>query len=346
LWDAPPDAFEQCPFFMIGPLVIQFGLVRMALRPDIDALIILGAFHWPMNWIAAIAARMCGKPVYFWTHGWTRAERGLQAWLRNTFYRIGQGLLLYGPRAKAIGISQGLDARRLHVIYNSLDYQSHLSLRKPLDRHKAAAMRLQWFGSNTIPVVACCSRLTRTRRLDLLFAAAAQLQSAGHPVAVLLIGDGPERELLEKDACDLKVPTRFYGACYDEHTLYELISACNVTVAPGQVGLTAIQSLSFGTPVITHGTADHQMPEFEAIVPGITGEFFTEGSVDSLAGAIKSWTATPLPDERTRAECFTEIDRVWNPGYQVEAIERALDGLPAASVIIPEHQDHIDRRAV
>lgn len=345
LWDAPADAFEQCPFFTIGPVVVQSGLLRMALRSDIDAVIILGAFHWPMNWIAAIAARMAGKPVYFWTHGWTHPERGLRAWLRNTFYRIGQGLLLYGPRARLIGMAQGFDPRRLHVIYNSLDYESHLSLRKPLDRHKAAAMRLQWFGSNTIPVVACCSRLTRTRRLDLLLHAAAQLQAEGHPVAVLLIGDGPERELLEKQARDLKVPVHFYGACYDERTLYELISACNATVAPGKVGLTAIQSLSFGTPVITHGTADHQMPESEAIIPGITGELFVEGSIDSLAAAIRRWTATSLPQESVRTECFTEIDRVWNPAYQVEAIERALDGLPAANATKAEDGNHSDRQA-
>jgi hypothetical protein len=97
--------------------------------------------------------------------------------------------------------------------------------------------------------------------------------------------------------------------------------------------------------VITHGTADHQMPEFEAIIPGVTGGFFVEGSIDSLSAAIRRWTATSLPLDSVRAECFTEIDRVWNPAYQVEAIERALDGLPAANVPQAEDKSHSDRQA-
>ncbi len=344
LWDAPGSSFQQCPFFRIGPIVVQVGLIEPALKSDIDALIILGAFHWPMNWVAAILARLAGKPVYFWTHGWLQDERGLRSWLRNTFYRLGQGLLLYGTRARAIGIAQGFDGRRLHVIYNSLDSECHRRLRQPLDRSKAISMRKELFGNDTIPVVACCSRLTQTRRLDLLLLAAAKLQDAQHPVAVLLIGDGPEREGLEKQARKLNVPTHFYGDCYDEQTLYDLISTCNATVAPGKVGLTAIQSLSFGTPVITHGTTKHQMPEFEAIIPGITGDFFEEGSIDSLGAAIRSWTATAIPQESVRAECFAEIDRFWNPAYQVEAIERALDGMPAANVKTAKEFTDLERK--
>jgi len=344
LWEPPVGSFEQCPFFMLAGVVVQPRLLTMALRRDIDAMIILGAFHWPMNWVAAIAARLAGKPVYFWTHGWTRAERGLQAWLRNTFYRLGQGLLLYGPRARQIGIAQGFDPRRLHVIYNSLDYDAHLALRKPLDHRHALEMRARWFGSESIPVVVCCSRLTPLRRLDMLLDAVARLQAAGRPVAVLLIGDGPERAALEQQAAKLRVPAHFYGACYDAHVLYDLISACNATVAPGEVGLTAIQSLAFGTPVITHGTADNQMPESEAILPDRTGTFFEEGSVESLAAAIEHWTQTALPAETVRTECFTVIDSVWNPAYQVDAIERALDGLPAAEAAADEGNKSAERR--
>ena len=44
----------------------------------------------------------------------------------------------------------------------------------------------------------------------------------------------------------------FYGACYDESKLGELIFNADLCVSPGNVGLTAVHSMGYGTPVITH----------------------------------------------------------------------------------------------
>lgn len=53
----------------------------------------------------------------------------------------------------------------------------------------------------------------------------------------------------------------------------EFIYNADLCVSPGNVGLTAMHSLVFGCPVITHNCFEWQMPEFEAIQPGITGDF-------------------------------------------------------------------------
>lgn len=65
----------------------------------------------------------------------------------------------------------------------------------------------------------------------------------------------------------------FYGACYDEIKNAALIYNADLCVSPGNVGLTAMHSMVFGTPVITHNDFKWQMPEFEAIEPGKTGDF-------------------------------------------------------------------------
>lgn len=64
-----------------------------------------------------------------------------------------------------------------------------------------------------------------------------------------------------------------YGPCYEDKILAELFYNSQVCVSPGNVGLTAIHSLTFGCPVITHGDFPHQGPEFESIIPGKTGDF-------------------------------------------------------------------------
>ena len=40
----------------------------------------------------------------------------------------------------------------------------------------------------------------------------------------------------------------------------------DLTVSPGNIGLTAIHSLSYGTPVCSHSNFNNQMPESEAII--------------------------------------------------------------------------------
>jgi len=328
-WSPPVESFSRCRYFTVGPVVVQPGILATALSRGNDAVIMLGVSHWPLTWLAAALARLSGKRVLFWTHGWIRRERGLRGWLRKCFYRLADGLLLYGDTARQIGIEQGFDSRRLHVVYNSLDHDSHVMLRAPLNVAEAQRLRREWFNDENLPVVVCCSRLTVVRRLDLLVDAAAVLLRRGTPVGVLLIGDGPERENIAERAAERGVPIHFRGACYDEAELYRLVSCCNATVAPGKVGLTAIQSLSFGTPVITHADPDEQMPEWEAVVPGKTGSLFQANDVADLADTIAEWTRDPMPTEAHRQNCFRMVDHHWNPDYQLEVIERALQGLPA-----------------
>jgi hypothetical protein len=59
----------------------------------------------------------------FWTHGWTRPDRGLKRVFRGTFYRLAHSLLLYGHYARDIGLREGISPARLRVIYNSLDFE-------------------------------------------------------------------------------------------------------------------------------------------------------------------------------------------------------------------------------
>lgn len=43
-----------------------------------------------------------------------------------------------------------------------------------------------------------------------------------------------------------------------------------------------MHSMMFGCPVITHNNFNWQMPEYEAIKPGITGDFFKMDDVSDL----------------------------------------------------------------
>lgn len=341
LWtDYPPDRFVRARCMHLGgPFMLQLGLVRLALRRDLDAIIYLGNPFWPCTWLSAALARLCGKRVLFWTHGWVRRHRGLRRWICFLFYRIAHGLLLYGHVAKMIGIEEGFAPERLYVVYNSLDYDAQRAARQAIAPQRLRDVRHELFPGSDRPMAICTTRLVPVRRLDLLLEALALLKADGHPVDLLLVGDGPERDALTRLAAERELSVHFFGACYDESRLAELVMAAHVTVAPGKVGLTAMHSLAFGTPVITHGDADNQMPEWEAIIPGRSGGLVKHHDVADLAGCIRRWTAASRSEGSDRAACHAVIDRFYNPRFQRRVIERALDGLPADDLFWMHERD-------
>src|SRR5262249_9152914 len=111
--DIPPDHFVYAPWRRLrGRLFWQRGVVKLALRRDIRCLILLGNSKWASTWAAAIAGRLSGKRVLFWTHGWIVPERGLKKFIRRRFYKLAHGLLLYGNGARKIGIEQGFASEK------------------------------------------------------------------------------------------------------------------------------------------------------------------------------------------------------------------------------------------
>ena len=329
-WSPPETKLLFAPCIKVtSTLLWQKGLLRLALRRDISVIIFLGNVNFLSTWLAALLARLTRKRVLFWTHGWLGKEEGGKAIVRNLFYRFAHGLLLYGNRAKMIGVENGFDKDRMYVVYNSLDYRSQKTIMTHVTEDRIKRVREMFFSDSKIPLLIYTGRLTKSKGLGLLLSAMSQLQNQGCKTSLLLVGEGPEREPLRLLAKTSGLAVHFYGPCYDEIRLAELIMSANLTVAPGQVGLTAIHSLAYGTPVITHSDPANQMPEWEAIVPGKTGDLFKRDDVPDLARTIYKWCLHPWPDEEARRQCMAVIDHYYNPDFQRQVINRAVAGLPA-----------------
>lgn len=329
------SAFIEAPCFRLGPFVFQRNLLGTAWRKDIDCLIVHAGMYWPNIWIASAVGKLRGKKVYNWTHGWVRPSKGVVGVIRRLMYRLFDGFLLYGHVAKILAIQEGFTPEKLHVVYNSLDVDAQIEARSRVSRDQLVALRQKFFGNSKNPVITCTTRLIAVRGLDELIKAASMLKARGKEVSILLIGDGPEREPLEKLAISLGVHAYFFGPCYDEEKLAELVMVGTVTVAPGKIGLTAMHSLAFGRPVITHDSVYEQMPEWEAVIPGKTGTLFKRGSLESLAQAIYDATSEAWPTKQQERDCHLIINRFYNPANQRWLIDRAISGLPANDLAEP-----------
>ncbi len=336
----PQEPIQQARCFPIGGgFMIQTGLLKVAWKRDTDCIVFLGDWKWPMTWLGALLARFRGKRVLFWTHGWRTRDIGIKRAIRKLFYRLPHGLLLYGNRARNIAIEMGFPPDSLYVVFNSLDYDTHANWRKHYDEAHSSAIRKQLFEDDKTPVVICSARLNKRKRLDELIVAISELKKQSHPVNLILIGDGSEKVQLAKLAEQHEVKIHFEGKCFDEKRIADLTMAANVTVSPGPIGLTAIQSLTYGVPAITNDEFSTQGPEFEAIEPGVSGDFFPNSNLQELAYQIKKWTSTQFIAPHIRANCSSIVDRFYNPQFQATVFESAISSTPATEHEIGDKQN-------
>lgn len=311
----------------------QTSVVQPALGREFDCLIFLGNMYHFSTWLAAILARIKGKRVLMWTHGYLREERGVKGWLRERFYRLADGLLLYGHRARELLLQRGFKPENLYVVYNSLDYEQQLVVRNKTSPETLFKLRSSLFQSPELPVLLFIGRLTQQKKLSQLLEAVHLLKKQGVPVNVVFVGDGPQKGALQQfvSRAGLSEQVVFYGSCYLEEELGPLLMMADICVSPGEVGLTCIHALTYGTPVITHNNPDFQMPEWEAIRTGMTGDLFQFDDVQDLAGVVRKWLEQNTCREDVRGKCHEIIDHYYNPFYQVGVINSAVAGIAADS---------------
>lgn len=307
-----------------GKTAMQWGILKLPFM-NYDKYVLTASTNNLATWLLMMMLKFFPKKkIYLWHHGLYGYENSKQLLIRKLYFRLSDGMFLYGDWAKELIIKEGiLPESKLHVIHNSLDYETQLSIRNnlsPIDIYK------QHFH-NSNPVLIFIGRLTKVKKLDLLILALNELNKQNFFVNLILVGDGQEREYIESliKQYNLKDQVWIYGACYDELENAKLIYNADVCVSPGNVGLTAMHSMMFGTPVLTHNNYQWQMPEFESIKVGKTGDFFTQGNIESMSYVIKEWLRN---NSRCRNDirnyCFKEIDNYWTPEYQMTIFKQVL----------------------
>lgn len=317
------DKFIHGHCFYIGKLMVQPKTIWVALTGNHANYIFLANPNHISTWIAALICRLRKKQVIFWGHGFKSNDLSKTNHLRKIFFNLSNSFYTYGWRAKENAISLGFSSKEIHVGFNSLDYNTQLKVRNSLITAKPS-------DNKTLNVI-CISRLTHTCRYDMLFQAIeiAKNKKPEMSFKVTLIGDGPERKNLETIALNLQIQATFIGELYDENIIAQHISSADVTISPGKIGLTAMHSLMYGTPVISNDDYVNQMPEVEAIVSGHTGEVFINDDIYSLADLLINFKSGYSDRQKTREDCYLMMDQIYNPLNQVTILKMAIKGSDA-----------------
>jgi glycosyltransferase involved in cell wall biosynthesis len=310
-------------------IIYQKGIILRCLQTDYDVYVLYGEMHCISNWVAALICKLRRKPFIFWGHGLYGNEKYIKKRIRLLFYKLADINFVYGNISRNLMIESGFNPDKVITVYNSLNFNFHKKLFDERNKSELSEMKLRLFQSrNNLPVILFIGRLTREKKISYLLESIALCKDRGNDYNCLIVGEGEELAQL-KNLAELKGISEsvfFYGSSYEENINAKLIMLSDCCVSPGNVGLTAIHSLSLGTPVITHNNLFNQGPEVEAIIQYKTGLFFKENDVTDLSFVIEDFIRGKQKEVMS-PNCITEINKFWTPLNQTIIIDEAVTNL-------------------
>ena len=200
----------------------------------------------------------------------------------------------------------GLDKRKLFVARNLIDIKPLRESCQSWNEERLQQFRVdQDLGKG--PVLLSVGRLTERKRLDLLLEAAVKLRPHLPDLRVVIIGDGPVIEPLQRQVqeADLEDTVLFTGMISDEKKITPWFLAADLVVAPAQIGHLATHAHGYGVPLVTGDDRSLQGPEIEIMIPQVTGMTYAQNQVDSLVSVIREL----LADEKRLNEMSIQATR-------------------------------------
>lgn len=280
---------------LFAVFVLAFWLKTLFVVRAFNAHIIHAHWWLPGGFVGALAGMLMRAPLIITTHGtdveMLRRTRLAMPLARFVFARaraITCGSTYLREQLLALGVA---DAARVCVI--------PMPVSAEFENHKAEI-------ENRKSKILTIARLTPQKSIDTLIAALAFLRARGGTAQLTIIGDGPERAALERQAGNLNLQDSviFLGAL-PQKELPPYYAACAVFVLPSiheGMGLVLAEALLCGAPVIAANSGGVT----DIVKDGETGWLVPERDARALADAIEK-----VLNDRALAARLASNGRAW-----------------------------------
>lgn len=268
-------------------------------------------FHHIHSLFVFILQRLIRRKRIIW---WSHAGMGKQGYigrkLRSMFYRNSDGIFVYGKQGSINLINMGVDEKKIQIVKNALNYKDY-------GFHNDQELNLKR-DNKTIHLL-FCGRINEDKKLNILLDAVKELKY-NHKIQVIcdIVGGG-NIDLLLKLTNELNINdcVNFAGAKYDNE-LVEYFKKADIFVYPGGIGLSLVQAMSYGLPVITTNNMELHGPEIELLEPKRNGDLFVDGDSLDLANRIIDWVFMLKEDKKSITQLC--INDVKSAGYLPEHV--------------------------
>lgn len=260
-------------FLVRHQLLWQSGVLDATRHADIVVLVFNPRIL--SNWVVLVRRRVARRTTILWGHAWSRrGPRRRSNVLRGAMRRLAHALIVY-TQTEADELRRRVPGIRVGPAPNALYTLAELEAR-PV---------------TTPPTdIVYVGRLTPQKKPGLLVDAF-RLALGGLPpdVRLVLAGDGPLRDELARqvEAMGLSERVRFLGHVSEVEELAEIYRTAIVSVSPGYAGLSLIQSLGFGVPMVVARDEPHA-PEIEAALEGVNVVFVPSDNPAALGAGLVS----------------------------------------------------------
>lgn len=304
-------SFQQGRNFFIGRFYYQLGTLFFLIRSK-GPIIVLNNYFCISLWLTIIYSKLFNRKLILWTHGILNIEKASS--IKVHFYKLFDHIFLYSKWSKQNMKFLGISDKDMTVIGNSLKQKKSYLI--------DTSLKINTFNYDLLFI----GRLNENKCLDMLFKSVECIKRNNSRILrVLIIGDGPHKTYLKNLCSQLKISSQieWAGSIYDDEEKSKLIKNCRICVSPGNVGLTAIEVLGFGVPVITHNNKNHQMPEFESILNNKTGWLYEYLNNKSLTNTIIKGLDYPNMSI-IHENCITEVIENWSVENQLNKINKII----------------------
>jgi L-malate glycosyltransferase len=286
-----------------------------------DLIIVVQATGYLLNYPLLLLSALHLKRVAYWGHG-----RNLQGDPNSVAERVKRRLanasdwwFAYTDETKRYLTSIGVPPEKITPIENAIDTQSFRRTLESVTEAEIASRRVALGIPAGAPVALYCGSLYGEKRLDYLLGAAKILAERCPGFRLLIVGAGPESELVRRVA-ESRDYVVYPGAAFGrEKAIY--FRMAEIFLNPGLVGLGILDSFAAGLPFVTTADAKHS-PEIAYLIHEKNG-LMLSGDYRDFAAAVNRALRDPHLMENMKQAAFAAAER-----YTLEnMVENVKDGI-------------------
>jgi len=258
------------------------GMYREFKKINPDVLIIQGitgniSYRLCNGW-----ARRHKKIIIGWTCGFEPGvAKGFMLWFKNklvsTFFKKADYFLTYSTNSSKYVEALGIDKAKIETCYNGIELDDLIENSDAiLEKSKEIISRYNLKDNITFLYVGA---LIKEKKVDFLIDAFVELEKEYSNIKLMIIGDGPLKEYVNKTISEGGHENIIYlGRIYDGVDSY--FAASDTFVLPGTGGLGLNQAMFWKKTCIVSDGADGTQDDL--VIEGYSGYRFEENNLNSL----------------------------------------------------------------
>ena len=279
-----------------------------------DVILTEGASNFANAVQGFVYSKMFGKKIIWWGLGRLQNEMGNTRKDRfiNYFEKRCDAHIVYSsigeryytsigyPQEKIFTAVNVVDTDRIHEIVQKLEFKEL--------KHSQNGFNVLYVGA-----------LTKVKKVDMLMKAFASLERKYDDLVLNIIGNGPEKENLEKLSGTLNSKNIFFRGQVIEG-LDRYFATSDVFVLPGLGGLAISEAMAYGLPVIASmgdGCEVNLVDETNGVVDVNLNE-------KSLAGYLEDLYNNREKLEKLKRSSLEKIEKKYNVNTYINEIHRAI----------------------